>query len=310
MIQQFTAMLNARFALNNTPMPGAKQTSKTSKPVRETVVYPKIKVDDANNPCLDPSISFEHVLQCGHLVTTALPNQPCAPNCHHVAEDANLDRSLKHKKAMKMLNGKKVSDKDFYCDACVEMEIETKIPANFSSSHAEQRRTTLRPREAKMRKKDTMFRKCYIALKVTSVQCRSDGTLSSRYAPVEPGHPFDRSIPRSGENMFEDVDPDPMEEGKKVVATVKRKASQALIEDDSNIENDDRGVENTRTSRQTSRQIPPASKDDGDVDDDRAAKAVDNANRRQTIARRSLSPRAPSKRPRQQLKNLYSKKSS
>ena len=206
-VQQFSAMLNSRFALYGNFQTG-RETPKSAKIVRETITYPKRSVTYANNPCLDTTQSFEHALKCGHLVTTALPSEPCAPNCYHVDEDADLDRSLKYNKAMKMKNGNNVSDKPFYCDACVEMENEKKIPAAFSSSVAEERRAVLRATEAKTRKKATAFRKCYIALKITSVPCHSDGTLSSRYTPRDERHPFDTAMPRTGENMFEDVDLD------------------------------------------------------------------------------------------------------
>lgn len=216
MVEQSANMLNARFALDKNP-PAARMPP---KPIRETIKYPKLAVTDADNPCLDPSQSFEHVLSCGHLIATTTSNESCAPNCHHVAdESADLDRSLKHKKAMKMKNGNKVSDKHFYCDACVETEIEVKLLSDFSSANAEERRIILRANEAQTRKKDTKFRKCYIGQKITSVQCYSDGTLSSRYVPRKKRHPFDTAMPRTGDNMFEDIDPNPKEEEKRKQST-------------------------------------------------------------------------------------------
>jgi hypothetical protein len=201
-VEQFAEMLNARFSLSDK----AELTHKPKKMIRETITYPKLVVTQNNDSCLNPSLYFEHALSCGHIVSTALPSEPCAPNCHYVAADGGeLDRSLRNKEAMKMKNGNKVSDKEFYCDACVEEEIEVKIPSELSSSNAEERRAMLRAKEAKTRGKAIKFRKCYIALKVTSVPCHSDGTLSLRYTPREKRHPFDLALPQTGENMFEDV---------------------------------------------------------------------------------------------------------
>ncbi|KAL5116103.1 hypothetical protein ACEQ8H_005999 [Pleosporales sp. CAS-2024a] len=241
---------------NNSRMALWKPTSpKAATPVRETVTYPKIVVTKSNNPCLDFAQSFEHVLSCGHLISTAAPNVPCAPNCHHVAADAaDVDRSLKHTEALKMKNGKMLGDKPFYCDACVETVIEDKIDgldrcASLTSAGAEDRRTTLRADEAQKRMKDTKFVKCYIALKVTSIKCHVNGRCSSRYEPGEKRHPFDRSCPRTGENMFEDVDPNPVEdknEDEQVAPTV----SKAVANVDGQ-HSDKPEIEHTRTTRRT-----------------------------------------------------------
>jgi hypothetical protein len=202
-VEQFTSMLNKRFSLGTTPSSQSKQ-SPMAQPMRETVTYPKIKVTADHNFCLDPSVSFDHVLSCGHLINTALPNEPCAPNCDHVAGKADsLDKSLK------MKNCQTISIKDFYCDACVETEIEMRMPSYFSSAEAEERRATLRAEDATKLGKATEHRKCYIAQKSTSIPCHSDGSLSSKYKPREQHHLFDASLPQIGENMFEDVDPNP-----------------------------------------------------------------------------------------------------
>lgn len=258
-VRQFSAMLNSRFALYGNFQMG-RETPKSPKIVRETIRYPKRSVTDASNPCLDTTQSFEHALKCGHLVTTALPNEPCAPNCYHVDDDADLDRSLKYKRAMKMKNGNTVSDKPFYCDACVEIENEKKIPAAVSSSVAEERRAVLNATEAKTRKKATAFRKCYIALKITSVPCHSDGTLSSRYTPRDERHPFDTAMPRTGENMFEDVDPDPKDVD--VTADTARRTSEKLTRSDAGFfDSDDYwDADSTHASGRTSRNHAPASK--------------------------------------------------
>jgi hypothetical protein len=220
MLVQFTNMLNSRFALGADRKPFQKMNAS----IRETVTYPKFKVADDNDSCLNPSLSSEHVLSCGHIISTPSTSEPCAPNCHHIANKASgMDRSLKNKKAMQMKNGKGISTKSFYCDACVETEIEAEIPAAFSAPNAEERRATLRVREATARKKASDFRKCYIGQKVTSIPCHSDGSLSSRYQPRVKHHPFDTSLPQIGDNMFEDVDPNP-EKTDEVTASTKRKS--------------------------------------------------------------------------------------
>jgi hypothetical protein len=209
--------------------PKPEKPAKPVNPIRETIKYPTIDVTDANDSCLNPSLTFEHVLLCGHLVTTALPNEPCAPNCHHAADgEAEFDHFLKYKKEMKMKNGKTISDNEFYCDACVETEVEIKIPAGFSSANADERRAMLRTVEAKTRKKATKFRKCYIAMKITSVQCHSDGEVSSRHVPRKERHPFDTAMPRSGENMFEDVDPTPKEDEEEAVVMAMKKTVDTI----------------------------------------------------------------------------------
>jgi len=202
-LEQFTSMLNSCFSLGATN----SDQSPMTRTIRETVSYPKVRVTVDDNACLDPSRYFDHVLSCGHLINTALPNEPCAPNCHHAAGKADsLDKSLNTKNALKMKNGQSISIKEFYCDACVETRIETMISSKFSSANAEDRRATLRIKEATELGKATKYRKCYIAQKNVSIPCHSDGSLSSRYKPREEHHPFDTSLPQIGENMFEDVD--------------------------------------------------------------------------------------------------------
>jgi len=71
-VDQFTSLLNSRFSLNARPDPPHKM----KKPIHETVTYPKITVTDTNNPCLDPSLLYEHILSCGHIITTPLPPNP------------------------------------------------------------------------------------------------------------------------------------------------------------------------------------------------------------------------------------------
>jgi hypothetical protein len=182
------------------------------RPVRETITYPKVIVTDNTDSCRNSALPCEHVLMCGHLVTTALPNEPCAPNCHHVADGRDmLDWRQGNQKTPRTKNGKQISESDFYCDACVEARLELCIGVELSSAESEELRAKLRTLEAENLKKNTDFRKCYIALKVTSVPCHSEGTMSSRYNPRKEHHPFDTAVPQSGENMFEDVDSNAVE---------------------------------------------------------------------------------------------------
>jgi hypothetical protein len=67
----------------------------------------------------------------------------------------------------------------------------------------------MREAEAKRRGKATNYRKCYIGLKVTSVPCHTDGSVRSRYVPRKEHHPFDTSIPQTGDNFYEDMLVDP-----------------------------------------------------------------------------------------------------
>jgi hypothetical protein len=205
-------MLNARFSLG--AKAGTAHKSKMGRiPIREEITYPKITVTEDNDACLNLALPFEHVLRCGHTVSTSLPGEPCAPNCNHVHDDGGeLGRLLRNRKAMSMKNGNEVSEKKFYCDACVETEMEHKLHVDLTASVAEERRATMRANEAKTRGKITEYRKCYIALKVTSIPCHSDGTISSRYTPREERHRFDQALPRTGDNMFEDVDASPVKE--------------------------------------------------------------------------------------------------
>ncbi|KNG46031.1 hypothetical protein TW65_07227 [Stemphylium lycopersici] len=50
-------------------------------PIHETVTYPRITVTAENDPCSNRSMSYEHVLSCGHAIVTAAPDEPCAANC-------------------------------------------------------------------------------------------------------------------------------------------------------------------------------------------------------------------------------------
>jgi hypothetical protein len=73
-------------------------------------------------------------------------------------------------------------------------------------------RRDLRQIEVAKRGKRTEFRKCYIALKITSVPCHADGVIRKGYAPRKEHHLFDTAIPQVGDNFFEDMLVNPTEE--------------------------------------------------------------------------------------------------
>ncbi|KAF2241296.1 hypothetical protein BU26DRAFT_572138 [Trematosphaeria pertusa] len=170
------------------------------RPVKETITYPRIKVTAENDPCLNPSQEVEHILSCGHIITSATANELCGSNCYHVA-------------ARKQRVGTQ-SAADFWCNACVEERIEAEIAKeNTNATVAESRRTFLRIDFAKKnRKAQKAARKCYIGLKVVSVPCDNRGRTPKGYKPPPSDHPFDTALPRAGDNMFEDVDPSPQEQ--------------------------------------------------------------------------------------------------
>lgn len=99
-------------------------------PVRETFTYPRVTVTSDHNPCHDNISTYEHVLDCGHLITTAEPDEPCAPNCHPGTQ-TNWRSTSK-------MSLSRALEKDFYCDACVEEQADRVIDAGDSSKHAGQ----------------------------------------------------------------------------------------------------------------------------------------------------------------------------
>jgi hypothetical protein len=124
-VQQFGAMLSTRWNLGKELQPTSSRP-----PIHETVTYPRIKVTADNNSCLNPSMSYEHILACGHIITTANPSESCAPNCHHVT---NARVTLKKKKGVGKSEGE---GKEFYCDACAEADNEAIIPENATATAA------------------------------------------------------------------------------------------------------------------------------------------------------------------------------
>ncbi|KAF1833075.1 hypothetical protein BDW02DRAFT_631499 [Decorospora gaudefroyi] len=172
---------------------GASSSQKKKRAIHETASYPRIEVTPETNSCLIPSLHFEHVLRCGHLIATVEADEPCAPNCHHVA-NATLASEENND-----------TEKEFYCDACVEEEHELLIPKGKTCTEAEHSRATMREAAVESNEKATKYRKCYIGLKVTLVPCRKDGTPVSGYTPRTEHHPWDTSVPQMGDNVFEDM---------------------------------------------------------------------------------------------------------
>ncbi|KAH7389811.1 hypothetical protein BKA66DRAFT_568731 [Pyrenochaeta sp. MPI-SDFR-AT-0127] len=202
--------------------------------IRETVTYPQIYVTPASNSCLMSSISYEHVLACRHIVVTPEPDEACAPNCHHVASgESRFSRSRRTK----------ISKKHFYCDACVESANELLIPHAATATQAETLRADLRLTEAKNRGKETSYRKCYIALQITSVPCESDGEAPREYVPRKKHHPFDTSTPQIGDIMFEDIDPklakEILKERERVVALDASQSSGSRYSDNESQSSDE-----------------------------------------------------------------------
>ncbi|CAN9380405.1 unnamed protein product [Alternaria alternata] len=198
-VQQFGNMLSSRWRLKKDASPSLKQ-----KPLHEVARYPQvIDITPENNSCLNPSMSYEHILECRHIIVTARPDEPCAPNCYHIASN----NSSKDKGALKRSNVL-----NFYCDACMETGSEALMSNDVSSLEAEAIRLGMRHGKAELCGKEAKFRKCYIALKITSLPCNSDGTVEGQYTPRANHHPFDTTIPRVGDNFFEDVLTNPVEE--------------------------------------------------------------------------------------------------
>ena len=125
-VQLFGAMLSSRVSHGKKTAPTPK-----GKAIRETVSYPHIEVTAANDSCLNSSMPCEHILACGHIIITAKPDEPCAPNCHHIVngEDRSSNKGEKRRKST-------VSEKDFYCDACIESQNETLISNSATPTEA------------------------------------------------------------------------------------------------------------------------------------------------------------------------------
>ena len=105
-------MLSSRWRLKKDASPSLKQ-----KPLHEVARYPQvIDITPENNSCLNPSMSYEHILECRHIIVTARPDEPCAS---------------KDKGALKRSNVL-----SFYCDACMETGSEALMSNDVSSLEA------------------------------------------------------------------------------------------------------------------------------------------------------------------------------
>ncbi|KAI4649058.1 uncharacterized protein J4E78_008576 [Alternaria triticimaculans] len=229
MSSQFGNMLNTRWSVPGqaaAPSPSTKQKTDSKQKtdaIHEKVTYPRVLGSRDADSCNNASMSYEHLLACGHLITTPTPDERCAPNCYCVEHRSHKINGDEKKKAKMLL---------FYCDACVEEENEKLVADTLTSAGAENLRRTLREKEATKREKQIKFRKCYIALKITSVPCHTDGALRKSYTPRKEHHPFDISIPRVGDNFFEDILVNPVKNSKapgNTVATAPVEANQPVV---------------------------------------------------------------------------------
>jgi hypothetical protein len=127
---QFGNMLSSRWSLSTGKKAASSPPSKQkASATHETVTYPRINLTDGNDSCLIPSMSYEHVLACGHLIATPKPNERCALNCNHVANGrSQMIADVQDKGNTKALS--------FYCDACVEKGNEALIPMDITSTAA------------------------------------------------------------------------------------------------------------------------------------------------------------------------------
>jgi len=192
--------------------------AKVLQVVKETVTYPRIEVTAYYDPCLNPTTSCEHVLKCGHCIVTARPDELCGGNCFHVA--STKGDGTDKRRAVK-------TGPDFWCDACVEEGIEMEIDMlhghSLDARDADQRRASIRLLRTQA-DKETMrsFRRCYIAAKTVSVRCDSNGFPLKGYRNSPSTHPFDRATPRTGTNVFQDIDPNPPVERLKQLPSHRR----------------------------------------------------------------------------------------
>lgn len=124
-LQRFTAP-NLRY----TKIQTQQRTMRKSLPVQETITYPRFTVTSTYDPCHDSSSPYEHVIACGHLITTPEPDEPCAPNCYDALQTDSRQASR--------TTLSKALEKDFYCDACVEERAEASIAMTSSCKQAGQ----------------------------------------------------------------------------------------------------------------------------------------------------------------------------
>jgi hypothetical protein len=93
--------------------------------LQETTTYPTNKPTLEANPCFNSTIASEHVLECGHCITTKAPKEPCASNCFHVAEARYLANNTE--KEQEALADEGATEEEFWCDACQQEGIENEL---------------------------------------------------------------------------------------------------------------------------------------------------------------------------------------
>ena len=131
--KQLGNMLATRWSLPGpaaAPSPAPKQKADSKQKadaIHEKATYPRVLgLRDADS-CNNASMSYEHLLECGHLITTPKPDERCAPNCYYVEHGWHEINSDEKKKAKMLL---------FYCDACVEEENEKLVAGTLTSAAA------------------------------------------------------------------------------------------------------------------------------------------------------------------------------
>ena len=131
--RQFDNMLTTRWSLPGqaaAPSPSTKHKADSKQKVdaiHEKVTYPRVLGLREQNSCRNASMSYEHLLECGHLITTPTPDERCAPNCYCVEHGWHEINGDEKKKAKMLL---------FYCDACVEEENEKLVASTLTSTAA------------------------------------------------------------------------------------------------------------------------------------------------------------------------------
>jgi hypothetical protein len=250
---------------------GKAKSGNKPDPIRETITYPKVTLSELNDSCLLSSLTLYHLLSCGHQVCTALQDEPCAPNCYHVKKEH--DRHGLSSQHTNAVNGKRVSNEKFRCDACVEETFEKIIPSSYDSTEAEDYRTKLRA-EARKSQKSSNDRKCYIFAKNSSVPVTEDGKPLPGYVPAKNRHPHDSVWPHLGWGSFEDLDVEPDQYEQETEETVKTttEVTDLTLEDppsDTESEAGPSTVQNDRRITQSSAtEITDLTLDDPPSDDD------------------------------------------
>ncbi|KAF1952123.1 hypothetical protein CC80DRAFT_552555 [Byssothecium circinans] len=184
---------------------------------KEIVTYPHIYPNPYMDPCLHRNTTSEHALSCGHSIITVTPDEPCAPNCMHIANDRGASKLKGVKAQIKSpdMKAKHVTKVEFWCDACQEERIEDRMKGYLRDSvnEADERRAFFRAYyTGENEGQRAAARKCYIGAKNVAVPCDKYGRASKVHRKKAGAHPFDTAIPRMGANIFEGVDPHPERE--------------------------------------------------------------------------------------------------